>query len=161
MTPSLRRFNNTKRLKKYKGNIQFLRSWSYQILSTIHDKYVVVPAERVSLNIFLYEKIQWLLNERISIESTQSKLTCTAPTLSKEITENHKSNVFLCPTIQFPIKLRNVVFPTRTCHQSYTDSLTNSVLSHDLSNIFNFWLIKTDRKTYLDTSYARNGINWM
>ena len=63
-------------------------------LSTIHDKYVVVPADKAQNNIVFVCKtfyIQCLLSE-VPVENNRSDKTYTNTTLSKEeIVENHKS----------------------------------------------------------------------
>ena len=63
-------------------------------MSTIHDKYVVVPADKAQNNIVFVCKTfytQCLLSE-VDVENNSSDKTYNATTLSKEeIVEDHKS----------------------------------------------------------------------
>ena len=67
-------------------------------LVDLHDKYVVVPADKVYNNIVFVCKTHYItcLGEELGLNTSEGNPTCTCTSLSKkEILSNHKTIFFL------------------------------------------------------------------
>jgi len=140
-------------------------------LSTIHDKYVVVPADKAQNNIvFICKKyyIECLLSE-VDQDKTNCNQTYKETTLSKqEIIDNHKSalsffNVPLSdddcdlPSMHWIPKLHKNPYKQRFIAGSA--KCTTKPLSKLLASILT--TVKKGLQSYYDTCYSRSGINSM
>lgn len=140
-------------------------------MSDIHDKYVVVPADKAPNNfVFVCKKyyIECLVKE-LGIGSADGNPTYTATTLSREeILDNHRSvlssfGITLpdtdsdLPALYWVPKLHKNPYKQRFIAGS--PKCSTKPLSKLLTTILT--AIKTGLQKYYDTCYSRNGINQM
>ena len=154
-----------------KGTSIFSNPYATKTLSTIHDKYVVVPADKAPNNIVFICKryyIQCLIDE-LGIDSSLGNPTYEATTLSKEeITDNHRSVLSSfgisikdddcdLPSLYWIPKLHKCPYKQRFIAGSAKCS--TKPLSQRLTSILT--AVKTGLQNYCETSYSRSGINQM
>ena len=142
-----------------------------KLLSTIHDKCFVVPADNAQNNIFFACKmynIQSFFCE-VDVENNSMNKTYTATALSKEeIVENHKSVQFsfglrakdddcdLPSMYWIPELYKN---PYKQCYIVGSAKCTPKFLSKLLTSILTG--VKEGLQSYHDTCYPHSGINSM
>ena len=140
-------------------------------LSTLHDKYVVVPADKASNNIiFVCKKyyIDCLISE-LGPNNISGNPTYTATTLSKEeVITNHVSVLTSfglqidevdseLPRIYWIPKLHKVPYKQRYIAGSF--KCTTKPLSKLLTTILT--AVKDGLQSYCDVAFSRSGINQM
>jgi len=108
-----------------------------ETLSTIHDKYVVVPADKAPNNIVLICKKHYIdcLKTELGLDSSQGNHTYTATTLSKEeIIDNHMS---VLSFFGLSMKDEECDHPLLYCiaYQNYTSVHTNNVISQEMPSV--------------------------
>ena len=139
-------------------------------LSYLHDKCVVVPADKAPNNIVFVCKthyINCLINE-LGIDSSLGNSTYSLTTLTKEeILDNHRSvlcsfgistkdeelylpSQFWIPKLRCPYKQRYIAGSFKGSTKPLSKLLT-SILS----------AIKDGLKSYCETAYSRGGVNQM
>ena len=165
------RISKLRRSMSKRGKSVFSNPDAAKTLSTIHDKYVVVPADKAPNNIVFVCKtyyIQCLINE-LGIDSSTGNPTYKATTLSKEeITDNHRSVLSSfgvsikdddcdLPTLYWTPKLHKCPYKQRFIAGSAR--CTTKPLSQLLTSILT--AIKTGLQRYCETSYSRSGVNQM
>ena len=164
------------RISKLKGHMStnaksiFKDPEVIETLSTIHDKYVVVPADKAPNNIIFVCKKHYIdcLIAELGIESNGNP-TYTATTLSKEeIINNHKSvissfgldiNSKSCdlPSLYWIPKLHKSPYKQRFIAGSA--NCTTKPLSILLTSILS--AVKSGLQKYCDISYSTSGVNEM
>jgi hypothetical protein len=137
-------------------------------LSHLHDRYVVVPADKNPNYIVCAYKshtIDCFINE-LGISNSLDNSTYTPTTHAKEdILDNPRPA--LC---SFGISIKNEELDVRRCtgFLNYTSILTNNVILlgllnalQNLSKLITYILsiAKTGLLSYSDTSYSRDGVN--
>ena len=165
------RISKLRRSMSKRGKSVFSNPDAAKTLSTIHDKYVVVPADKAPNNIVFVCKtyyIQCLINE-LGIDSSIGNPTYKATTLSKEeITDNHRSVLSSfgvsikdddcdLPVLYWTPKLHKCPYKQRFIAGSAR--CTTKPLSQLLTSILT--AIKTGLQRYCETSYSRSGVNQM
>ena len=140
-------------------------------LSDLHDKYVVVPADKAPNNIVFVCKshyINCLINE-LGIDNSLGNSTYTLTTLTKEeILDNHRS--VLCsfgistkdeeldlPSLYWIPKLHKCPYKQRYIAES--SKCSTKPLSKLLSSMLS--AIKDGLQSYCETAYSRGGVNQM
>jgi hypothetical protein len=140
-------------------------------LSLLHDKYVIVSADKAPNNIVFVCKsyyIDYLIKE-LGIDNSLGNPTYTPTTLTKEeILENHRSvlcsftistkdeelnlpSLYWIPKLhKCPIKQRYIAGSAK-CSTKPLSKLLTCILS----------AVKTGLQSYCDTSYSRGGVNQM
>jgi hypothetical protein len=140
-------------------------------LSLLHDKYVIVFADKAPNNIVFVCKSHYIdcLIKELSIDSSLGNPTYTPTTLTKEeILDNRRS--VLCsfgistkdeeldlPSLYWIPKLHKCPFKQRYIAGSAKCSM--KPLSKLLTCILS--AVKTGLQSYCDTSYSRGGVNQM
>ena len=149
----------------------FKRPDVVETLSDIHDKYVVVPADKAPNNIIFICKRHYIdcLVQELGIDSASGNPTYTATTLSKEeIIANHKSvidsfglsiNEESCdvPSLYWIPKLHKSPYKQRFIAGSA--KCTTKSLSTLLTSILS--AVKSGLQKYCDISFATSGVNQM
>ena len=142
-----------------------------ETLSKIHDKFVVVPADKAPNNIIFICKKHYIdcLMTELGIGGSRGNPTYTATTLSKEeIIDNHKSvlasfGLFTkavdcdLPSLYWIPKLHKCPYKQRFIAGSAKCS--TKPLSKLLTSILT--AVKTGLQKYCDISYSMSGINQM
>jgi hypothetical protein len=140
-------------------------------LSLLHDKYVIVSADKAPNNIVFVCKsyyIDYLIKE-LGIDNSLGNPTYTPTTLTKEeILENHRSvlcsfaistkdeelnlpSLYWIPKLhKCPIKQRYIAGSAK-CSTKPLSKLLTCILS----------AVKTGLQSYCDTNYSRGGVNQM
>ncbi|MCU7801424.1 MAG: hypothetical protein KZQ70_15165, partial [gamma proteobacterium symbiont of Lucinoma myriamae] len=140
-------------------------------LSTIHDSYVVVPADKASNNIVFVCKAHYCncLKEELGINSTQGNPTYTRTSFSKdEILDNHKSVLssfgITCseedlelPFLYWIPKLHKNPYKQR--YIAGSAKCSTKPLSIVLTKILT--AVKEGLQKYCSTAYSRSGVNQM
>jgi len=110
-------------------------------LTDLHNKYVVVPAEKASNNIVFVCKTYHIDRlRRLSIKNNMGNPTYT---------QTSRSNL-----LGYLLKMITLTYPLYIGYLSYTKSLSK-LLTTVLSTV------KDGLQTYCDTAYSRHGINQM
>ena len=140
-------------------------------LSSLHEEYVVVPADKASNNVvFVCKKyyVECLIRE-LGINGTSGNPTYTATTLSKEeIIDNHKSIIASfglhvedddceLPRLYWIPKLHKNPYKQRYIAGSFKCS--TKPLSKLLTTILS--AVKDGIQTYCDVAFSRSGVNQM
>ena len=142
-----------------------------ECLSHLHDKYVVVPADKAPNNIVFICKSHYIdcLVKELGIDNSLGNPTYTSTTLTKEeILDNHRSvlssfgistkdeeldlpHLYWIPKLhKCPYKQRYIAGSAK-CSTKPLSKLLTSILS----------AVKDGLQSYCDTCYSRNGVNQM
>ena len=140
-------------------------------LSLLHDKYVIVSADKAPNNIVVVCKLHYIdcLIKELGIDNSLGNPTYTPTTFTKEeILDNHRSVLcsfgistkdeeldlpsrYWIPTLhKCPLKLRYIAGSAK-CSTKPLSKLLTCILS----------AVKTGFQSYCDTSYSRGGVNQM
>ena len=138
-------------------------------LSLLHDKYVIVSADKAPNNIVFVWKLHYIdcLIKELRIDTLVGNPTYTSTTLTKgEILDNHRSVLYSfrnstkdlnLPSLYWIPKLHKCPFKQRyivgsaKCSTQPLSKLLTCILS----------AVKTWLQIYCDTSYSRDGVNQM
>ena len=140
-------------------------------LSCLHDKYVVVPADKASNNIVFVCKKHYIdcLIKELGINNTLRNPTYTLSTLTKqEILENHKSVLISfgvnpkdedqdLPSLYWIPKLHKNPYKER--YIAGSSKCSTKPLSKVLTAILT--AVKEGLQKYSETAYSRSGVNQM
>ena len=140
-------------------------------LSSLHDKYVVVPVDKASNNIAFVCKTYYIncLLDELGLNDNKGNPTYTLTTLSKEeVISNHKSvlqsfriktasDIPNLPYIYWIPKLHKNPYKQR--YIAGSSNCTTKPLSQKLTKILS--TIKDHVQKYCDTAYSRSGVNQM
>jgi hypothetical protein len=140
-------------------------------LSPLHDKYVIVSADKAPNNIVFVCKSHYIdcFTKELGIDNSLGSPTYTPTTLTKEeILDNHRSvlcsfgistkdeeldlpSLYWIPNLhKCPFKQRNIAGSAK-CSPKPLSKLLTCILS----------AVKTGCQSYCDTSYSRGGVNQM
>ena len=114
-------YSQVKKINEYTREIGLQRSECCQT-SELHDKYVVVTADKAPNNIVFVCKSHYIgcLIKELGIESSLGNQTYTPTTLTKE-------EILFCLLLEFQLKRRNSIFLYFTGFQSSMSVLTSNV----------------------------------
>ena len=141
-------------------------------LSSLHDKYVIVPADKASNNIVVVCKsyyFECLIKELGINSNTSSNTTCKPTSFDKdEILANHRSfmtslNILSgkesedLPYLYWIPKLHKTPYKDR--YITGTSTCSTKELSIHLTKILS--AVKEGQQKYCETVYSRSGINHM
>jgi hypothetical protein len=137
-------------------------------LSLLHDKYVIVSADKVPNNIVVVCKSHYIdcLIKELGIDTLVGKPTYTPTTLTKE----EITGLFVCSfgisTKDEELGLKSLYWipklhkcPFKQCYFAGSGKCSTKPLSKLLTCILS--AVKTGLQSYGDTSYSRGGVNQM
>ena len=140
-------------------------------LAEIHEKFVVVPADKASINIVFVCKTHYIncLMEELGISTMTRNTTYTLTAMSKdEILQNHRS-VMLTFGISFPeedIDLPKLYWILKLHKNPYKQRYIAGSAKCPTKPLFQILtrlltVVKESLQKYCDTAYARSGVYQM
>jgi hypothetical protein len=106
-----------------------------ETMSTIHDKYVIVPTDKTPNNIVLICKKHYIDCLKIELGWIARNVIIHIQLLRYQRRKSSIITCHCCLLFVFPWMIRIMIFPYCTEYQYYTSTHANNVISQELSSI--------------------------